>query len=201
MYLQKKELKELLDSEQLIIRPILEPNKQINEMTVDFRLGYNFLVAIQGREAYVDSFYKEGEEQKLQTSNKYFQETRRKLGETFLLHPNQVVLATSLEYIKLPNDIFMVLNMRSSYARLGITISTIIQPGYCGCVSLELLNNSQTPINLAIGARVFQARFSRLSEASNYFSSNRKYICNVRPEVSAINQDSDILILKNIENL
>ena len=102
-------------------------NSQINGISIDFRLGTDFLVSIQGREAFINAslnYEKSG------SLIPFFQETRRKVGETFLLHPNQTVLASSLEYIKLPQDIFAVLSMRSSYSRLGLSISSSLQPGY-----------------------------------------------------------------------
>ncbi|GEO05616.1 hypothetical protein AAE02nite_32800 [Adhaeribacter aerolatus] len=194
MLLLKNQINELISKGDLVIRPLLDES-QINEITVDFRLGHDFLVSVQSREPFIDASLKEKHQKPISS---FFQETRRRLGETFMLYPNQTVLATSLEYVKLPNNVYIDLNMRSSYTRLGITISTIVQPGYCGCVSLELTNTNKNPINLTVGARVFQARFFKLSEPSNYFSQSRKYICQVRPEASAVNQDKDLGVLNKL---
>lgn len=193
MLLSKKQIEALISSENLVIRPLLSKD-QINEITVDFRLGHDFLVSVQSREPFIDASYNTSQK----PISSFFQETRRRLGETFMLYPNQTVLATSLEYIKLPNNVYIDLNMRSSYTRLGITISTIVQPGYCGCVSLELTNTNKNPINLTVGARVFQARFVEVSESTNYFSHSRKYICQVRPEASAVNHDKDLIVLNRL---
>src|SRR5690349_14493997 len=133
MYLIKKQIEKKLNRD-LFIRPLLEPD-QVGELTVDFRLGYDFLVSIQGREPFIDASLNNTETSR-HTGN-FFHKTRRRPGENFLLHPSQTILATSLEYIKLPNDVLLILNMRSSYSRLGLMISTIVQPGYCGCISIE----------------------------------------------------------------
>lgn len=193
-YLSEKEIKELLFHEKLIIRPLLD-EKQINGISIDFRLGTDFLVSIQGREAYINASLNYDNIGSVDT---FFQETRRKVGETFLLHPNQTVLASSLEYIKLPHNIFAVLSMRSSYSRLGLTISSSLQPGYCGCISLELTNANKSAINLTVGACLFQASFGKTSECLNYFSRPRKYQCQVRPQITLFNEDKDLKILKNI---
>jgi len=107
----------------------------------------------------------------------FFQSSRRQIGETFVLHPNQTVLAVILEYVKLPDDCMLMLFMRSSYMRLGLTISTIVQPGYCGCLNLEFTNSNNNPINLAIGARVIQGIISRISGGTTYFHSPSKKVC------------------------
>lgn len=196
--LLKSEIDQLITSNRLYIRPLLE-DTQIGEMSVDLRLGYDFLVSIQGREAFINASKNEwidgGNQRNI---NQFFQSTRRQIGETFILHPHQTVLAVSLEYIKLPENCFMKLYMRSSYSRLGITISTIAQPGYCGCISLELTNNNNNPINLTVGARIIQGVIYPLSKDTTYFHSERKYVCHVRPEPSAITLDKDLNILNEL---
>lgn len=178
----------------LFIRPLLEPENQIQNIGIDFRLGYDFLVAIQGREAVIHASLNPEDRPDV---NEFFQPTRRQLGETFILHPNQTVLATTLEFVKLPDDIFLMLFMRSSYTRLGLSVSTIVQPGFCGCISLELNNQNHTPVNLTVGARVLQAvAFSVTS--TTYFSNPRKYMCNVRPEPSAVIHDGDLVLLNQL---
>jgi dCTP deaminase len=194
MIIQRQGLIDLIQENKLVIRPLLEQS-QIDDVSVDFRLGYDFLVSVQSREPFINASLNNYNNKPIST---FFQETRRKLGETFMLYPNQTVLTSSLEYIKLPNDVLLELNMRSYYTRLGITISTIIQPGYCGCMSLELTNTNKNPINLTVGARIFQARFTQLEQEANYFNADRKYICQVRPEVSAVNQDKDLVKLHKL---
>lgn len=199
--LSKTHIKELIESKQLYIRPLLSEN-QIGEVGIDFRLGYDFLVSVQGREAYINASKNDWMDGRAQRNVKqFFQSTRRQIGETFILHPHQTVLAVTLEYVKVPDDCVLMLYMRSSYSRLGITISTIAQPGFCGCLSLELTNNNYNPINLAVGARILQGIFYKVSSATTYFhSAGRKYVCNVRPETSAVINDSDLDVLNQLWN-
>lgn len=197
-YLNKKEILALLGSKELFLAPLLEIT-QIGEIGIDFRLGYDFLVSTQGREAFINASKNEWIENGNQKNiNQFFQSTRRQIGETFILHPHQTVLAVSLEYIKLPSDCILKLYMRSSYSRLGITINTIAQPGYCGCLSIELTNNNNNPINLSVGSRIMQGLLFRIGEKSEYFTESRKYICQVRPEPSSVNSDEDLNILNEL---
>jgi dCTP deaminase len=197
MYLNKKALLDRLNkdniNERLVIRPMLAMS-QIGDLTVDFRLGTDFLVSNQGREAYIDV---SGNPEK-KPVHYFFNKSRRRLGEKFLLHPNQTIICTSLEYIKMPEDVFASLNMRSSYSRLGLTISSLLQPAYSGCISLELTNSNNNPIQLVIGARVFQARFYKLDDSYQYTYHKRKYACQVRPVNSRFETDDDLSLLRFI---
>jgi dCTP deaminase len=194
MYLTKEGINKILNKKGLFIRPLLNED-QINEISIDLRLGSDFLVSIQGREPFINA---SKNDQESGFVDSFFQETRRRIGENFLLHPNQTVLASTLEYIKLPNDILGVITMRSSYSRLGLTVSSIIQPGYCGCVSLELTNINKAPINMTIGACIIQVRLIKLNKPLNYFVKRRKYICQVRPILPSFHNDDDLDTLNKI---
>ena len=193
MFLTKRKILELYDNKDIIIRPLLSQS-QFGEVSLDLRLGGDFLVTFQGREPYIDTTG----DKNSRPINSFFQETKRLLGETFYLHPSQTVLCSTLEYIKIPDNIFLTLTTRSSFSRLGLTISSFIQPGYCGCIPLELTNNNNTPIKLLVGASIIQARFYQLNESTNYFSKQRKYACQVRPVSSKADNDPEIERLKGL---
>jgi len=201
MYLTQTELKRLINGptdepERIIIRPLLD-EAQIGKLSVDFRLGTDFLLSFQGRNSAIDSSNNDRQD----PSSSFFQETRRHFGDTFLFHSHQTVLCSTLEYIKLPENIFLSLTMRSSYSRLGLSVSAIVEPGYCGCISMELTNVNNNAIKIPVGTRVVQARFYRLEEKMEYLDKQRKYICQVRPEVSLANGDQDLQKLKKIKEL
>lgn len=196
MYLIKENIIDLYMSGQLIIRPLLS-EKQFGEITLDLRLGTDFLVSIQGREPFIDATGNE----ETRPIHSFFQETKRLLGEEFFLHPHQTVLCSSLEYIKVPENIFLSLSTRSSYNRLGLSINSIVQPGYCGCLSLELTNNNNNPIKLLVGACIIQARFFKLENSTKYYNSKRKYSCQVRPVPSKADKDEDLKILSGLFRL
>lgn len=184
----KEELRKLIENKSIVITPILDEN-QFGEITFDFRIGTDFLTQHQGRNAYIDTTKNSNITRSIKSS---YTETRRKLGEEFLIHPSQPTLFSTLEYVKLPTDIYAVLNLRSSYSRLGLSISTIVQPGYCGCLSVEIVNSGNTSINILTGTRFLQARFFKVSKGTDYFSSTRKYTCQVRPMPSKANEDEDL---------
>lgn len=195
MYLTKEKILKLYKDKELIIKPLLS-EEQFGEISLDLRLGSDFLVSVQGREPFIDATGCLSS----RPISSFFQETKRLIGESFYLHPHQTVLCSSLEYIKLPDNIFLTLSSRSSYSRLGLSISAIVQPGYCGCIPIELTNNNNNPIKLLVGASVLQARFFELSSETNYFDKNRKYTCQVRPIASKITKDEEFDKLLNLFN-
>lgn len=195
--ISNKEIKRLIKDKKLTIVPLLEES-QIGEVSIDLRIGTDFLALHQGREAFIDATEDKIEKRPLKS---HFTETRRTLGEGFLLHPAQPVLFSTLEYIKLPEDVYAILSLRSSYSRLGLTVSTIVQPGYCGCVSVEIVNSGNTPIKIMVGARFLQARLVKLDQKLNYFNSARKYTCQVRPMASKANEDEELKKLFRFKDL
>ena len=195
MYLNKNEIESHLKSENLHIRPLLD-NSQVTSISVDLRLGCDFLVSIKCRDPFIDATR---ESDAFENIYKFYQETRRQIGETFFLHPNQTIMASSLEYIKLPADLAAIIDIRSSYARMGLTMNSSLEPGYCGCVSIVLTNTSMNPIKLTVGTRLFSIKFVKVSnDTPGYFENRRKYMCQVRPVLSNVFEDKDLLHLEKI---
>ncbi|MEQ1515512.1 MAG: dCTP deaminase [Usitatibacteraceae bacterium] len=185
------------EADSLFIDPLLDKS-QVGKVTIDLRLGYDFRVSIMTRKPSIDIGHDENQPHRMIGS--YFQETRRELGDRFVLYPNQIVLSTTLEYVCLPPDVYADILSRSSYTRLGIPIGTMVQPGYRGTIPLELFNHGNSPIELVVGCRICQARLYKLDRPVNYLQggTKRKYFGQVRPAVSAADADSELEILSKI---
>lgn len=188
--LNYNEIQDNLKSKNLIITPVLEKN-QIKDIGIDLRLGTKFKVSRQTRKAYISI----NDDQ----LHKFFDETQREFGEDFILFPGQLVLANTFEYIKIPKNLIGHLFSRSSINRLGIRISSIIQPGYRGTLTLELLNKGENPINLKVGMRLVQLLLSKVNSDDNttsyYQNNDSKYFCNIEPKISKISKDKEIFKL------
>lgn len=177
------------DPDSLFIDPLLDRD-QVGSVTIDFRLGYDFLVSILTRRPSISLWEKDHQERR--GISTYFQETRRDLGDLFVLYPNQIVLATTLEYLTLPSTMSADIFARSSYSRLGIHVNSIVQPGFRGCVPLELFNHGTSPVELRVGCRLCQARLFRPSAPTQYLDSQRKYFGVIRPTVSRADHDNEL---------
>ncbi|MER9075544.1 dCTP deaminase [Mesorhizobium sp. M0904] len=174
----------------LYIDPLLSES-QLGEVTIDLRLGTDFLVSVVTRRPSIDSAQRPEQSRGIAS---YFRSTRRELGDKFVLYPSQVVLGTTLEYVGLPDDVYADIISRSSFSRLGIHHNTMIQPGFRGCIPLELFNHGNNPIELVVGGRLVQARLMEMTSSSRYQSAteNRKYFGNVRPVISKAQHDPDL---------
>lgn len=179
----------------LHIDPLLDEVNQIGEVSIDLRLGCDFCVSVFTRNPSLELRASSNDGRGVPT---HFQTTRRDIGHKFILYPRQIVLGTTLEYISLPDDVYADLSPRSSYLRLGLTSSSHIQPGYRGCISLEMFNHGNIPIELVVGCRLVQARLYEISQKTDYLSSARKYHAVVRPTLSKAGDDPDLKRLQRL---
>jgi len=88
----------------------------------------------------------------------------------FILHPGEFVLGSTLERIRLPDDLVARLEGKSSLGRLGLLIHStagFIDPGWDGHVTLELSNVANLPITIYVGMKIGQLSFMQLTEPSD----------------------------------
>ena len=87
--------------------------------------------------------------------------------QPFILHPGEFVLGSTLERIRLPDDLVARLEGKSSLGRLGLLIHStagFIDPGWDGHVTLELSNVANLPITIYYEMKIGQLSFMQLSE-------------------------------------
>jgi len=85
----------------------------------------------------------------------------------FILHPGEFVLGSTLERVRLPDDLVARLEGKSSLGRLGLLIHStagFIDPGWDGHVTLELSNVANLPITIYHGMKIGQLSFMELTE-------------------------------------
>jgi len=60
-----------------------------------------------------------------------------------IIPPNSFVLASTVEYFKIPKDVLVICLGKSTYARCGIIVNvTPLEPGWEGNVTLEFSNTT-----------------------------------------------------------
>lgn len=90
-------------------------------------------------------------------------------GEPFILHPNEFVLGSTLERVAIPDDLVARLEGKSSLGRLGLLIHSTagyVDPGWDGCLTLELSNVANLPVAIYPGMKIGQISFFRLTTAA-----------------------------------
>ena len=69
-----------------------------------------------------------------------------KPGEAVVIPPNSFALASSMEYLRIPRDVLVTANPKSTYIRAGVLVpSTVLEPEWSGTLTLELLNSTPLP--------------------------------------------------------
>ena len=87
--------------------------------------------------------------------------------QPFVLHPGEFVLGSTLERIRLPDDLVARLEGKSSLGRLGLLIHStagFIDPGWDGHVTLELSNVAKLPITIYYAMKIGQISFMQMTE-------------------------------------
>jgi dCTP deaminase len=188
----KQELEQVIDdgdlAKRLVITPLLE-RAQIGRGTVDLRLGTEFLVLRRTQRPGLDP------EADIQIDVDEMQDRIVvPFGGEFWLHPSHFVLAATLEYLRLPDDMGAYVVGRSSWGRVGLIVATavFVHPGFRGCLTLELVNDGDSPIRLSPGIRIAQLAVHRLSVPSVAGpEESEKYLAPVRPQASKLSGEGD----------
>jgi len=152
MVLSQPDIKSEVEKGAIKFDPPIEEN-QWGEASVDLRLGFNF-TKLQPAEGV--TFSVAGGLGTLAKAGLYArQELRSKdeMGrpEKFELHPNDFVLALTHERITMPNHLIGLVEGRSTYARVGLSMHQTapwIQPGWSGHITLEIRNSG--PLIIAL---------------------------------------------------
>jgi dCTP deaminase len=116
------------------------------------------------------------------------------------LHPQQLVLGSTLEYVRLPNDLVAEVVGRSSWGRLGLILSaaTLVHPGFAGVITLELANQDDVPIPLIPGLRIAQLVLNKTTTTEENIAAVHKsrYLGATEPGFSLLYEDEDLEELK-----
>src|SRR5258708_17397885 len=146
MVLSDRTIRPLLGEGRIGIDPyddsVLQPS------SVDVRVDRYFRVFRNSRYPYIDVKAKqEGLTELVEIDD-----------EPFILHPGEFVLGSTLERVRLPDDLVARLEGKSSLGRLGLLIHStagFIDPGWDGHVTLQLSNvaNLPSPIYHAMTTR------------------------------------------------
>lgn len=82
-----------------------------------------------------------------------------------LVIPQKFSIGITFEHFKMPKNVLGVVHDKSSWARQGLSVfNTIIEPGWEGFLTLELVNHGQEDILLTQGIPIAQVIFHYVDE-------------------------------------
>ena len=155
MVLSDRSIREELDAKRITIDPLgdgcIQPSSVDLHVDRFFRLFRNHSMrAIDVREDLEDltELVEIGEE------------------ESFILHPGEFVLGSTLERVRIPDDLVARLEGKSSLGRLGLLIHStagFVDSGWDGHLTLELSNVANLPITVYPGMKIGQISFLRMT--------------------------------------
>lgn len=142
----------LLDSHALGISQL--ENNQIQPASIDIRLGNTFSI-VEDMSSGIITLEDKIEYKTIKT-------------DTYILLPGQFVLATTMEYVSLPDNLTAFVEGRSSLGRLGLFIQNAgwVDPGFEGEITLELFNANRCAIELKAGRRIGQLVFAEMDDTA-----------------------------------
>lgn len=150
MILSDRDIRERIAAGDLVVDPLAEG--QVQPASIDLRLGNHYLKVDENSM----------ESLSLVAPPRYVEI----VSEEMVIPPHSFLLATTTEYLRIPDDLTAFVEGRSSIGRMGLFIQNAgwVDPGFEGTITLELYNANRLPIKLRSGRRICQLVLARMSQ-------------------------------------
>jgi len=152
MILSDETLRRMIAEKSIVVDPI-EPY-QIQPASIDLRLGRHFLKIDENT---LESLTLDSELPYVQIEK-----------DEIIIPPHSFLLATTVEFIRIPANVTAFVEGRSSIGRMGLFIQNAgwVDPGFEGTITLELFNANRLPLRLTSGRRICQIVFAFMDKAT-----------------------------------
>lgn len=170
MVLSQPTIRKAVKERRIVFNPALEDD-QWGEASVDLRLGFGFTILRPLTGVKISVARGLGELGRLGFWETITLAEKNAMGQrnSFLLEPGQFVLAMTYEKVTVPLDLIGLVEGRTTYARVGLSMHQTapwIQPGWEGPIVLEIMNNGKLDIELTpLVDRPCQLSFLKLDKA------------------------------------
>jgi len=169
MVISRPDLRKAVKAGRIIFTPALEED-QWGEASFDLRLGHSFTQwkkNLQGVKVSVAKGLASLASVGLWQTKELKELDSLGNRETFTLAPGEFVLAMTYESVTVPRNMIALVEGRSTYARVGLSMHQTapwIQPGWSGPIVLEIMNSGPLTIELTpLIDRPCQLTFFQLS--------------------------------------
>lgn len=164
-----KTLRKLISKGKIIITGL--EDEDIQPASIDIRISNDFLrmsnlkANIEGEDVDIEQDIYIGKGKPV-----HYESYSVSNNDWFCINPGEFVLASARSYLKMPTDIVAFIQGKYSVGRQGLLVQNtgIVDPGYEGKITLELVNITKSKIYIKPGQNVAQIIFFYLdSNASN----------------------------------
>jgi len=169
MILSQPDLRKAVESGEIVFDPPLEEN-QWGQASVDLRLGFQFtkLKKISTMKVSVAKGLSELGQAGFWETMELTEFDKFNKPRTFCIEPGDFIMGMTYEKITVPNNLIAMVEGRSTYARIGLSMHQTapwIQPGWNSSpIVLEIMNNGPLNIELTpIKDRPCQLTFLKLT--------------------------------------
>ena len=155
MILSDRTMQEELERGRIRVEPLAEG--AIQPSSIDLRLGNKMRVFRNNHISHIDL---------RQDTSALTEVVEVQPGQPFFLRPLEFALGVTLEHIVVPNDLVARLDGKSSLGRVGLLIHAtagLVDPGWQGRLTLELMNLAPFPITLFAGMKIGQISFFKMT--------------------------------------
>lgn len=190
MIVSDRDLRKLIERGHVYVEDNASPINlatQLGPSSLDLRLGEHFITFQQTKAMLLDT--------RNLCLDGMTQDIYADPNEGIIIHPGQFMLGTTIEIVKVPEDMAARIEGRSSYGRLGIAIHSTAgycDPGWEGRVTLEIQNLGVVPVKLYPGERICQIIFHTMTseaETPYYKKKDAKYMKQTKTTVSRLDQE------------
>lgn len=144
MVLSKPDLRRYIAEGRLVLDPPVD-EACVEQVSIDLRLGRRFSFFRDPPPAYIPGIHVD---RSLWDSIDLWQHVER---DVYRLEPGRFVLAQTFERVRIPHDVVGLVEGRSSWARVGVTVHVTapkIDPGFDAHIALEMANFGAVPVDL-----------------------------------------------------
>ncbi len=188
MLLSDRDIEIALNEGRIRVNPEPDLVAQLGACSLDFRLGTLFRVFEHSRYPYIDPC-------KGMDVDALMSSVKTPPGEPFIMQPGELVLAVTMEWLELADDLAARMEGRSSLGRLGIIVhgtACLFDPGWRGVPTMEIGNLGRMPVALYPGMKICSFTFEPLSSPARvpyYKKPGNKYAGQRSPEASRLGDE------------
>ena len=190
MILSDRDIKKALQEGRIKITPEPDFATQLGSCSIDLRLGNEFRMFRHSKIPHIDINH-------MQSADEIMEDVVIADGEPLVLQPRDFILATTLEWLEIADDLVGRIEGRSSLGRLGIIVhgtASVFDPGWRGKPVMELGNLGVVPVLLYPGMRMCSFTFEEVSspvEVPYHMKKGNKYAGQKSPLASKLGEDKN----------
>lgn len=188
MILSDRDIKKALADGRIKVTPEPDLSAQLGSCSLDLRLGNEVKIFRRAKISTIDL-------REMPDPDTIMENVRISEEEPLVLQPHDLVLATTMEWLEIADDLLGRIEGRSSLGRLGVIVhgtASVFDPGWRGKPVMELGNLGIVPVTLYPGMRVCAFTFEEVSskvETPYYLKKGNKYAGQEKPLASKFGDD------------